>query len=69
LWKEIRKGVPALADPMEIRIHPFFKGLDWEQLENKQVPPPMMSGMVEVSSMDCESISCHIHLTAEVTAL
>jgi hypothetical protein len=47
---------------LETRRHPFFKALDWEQLEKKQVPPSMMPGMVEVSSMDCEFISCHIIL-------
>jgi hypothetical protein len=35
LWKEIRKGMPALEDLVEIRRHPFFKALDWEQLEKK----------------------------------
>jgi len=54
---------------LEIRRHPFFKALDWEQLEKKQVPPSMMPGMVEVSSMDCEFISCHIYFKAEETVL
>jgi hypothetical protein len=46
--------VTAVADPVQTRRHPFFKAFDWEQLENKQVPPPMMPRIVEVSRMDCE---------------
>jgi len=26
----------------EIKSHPFFKGIDWELLEAKQIPPPFM---------------------------
>jgi hypothetical protein len=53
---------------MEIR-RPFFEALDWEQLEKKQVQPLMVPGTVEVSSMDHECISFHIHLMANVTVI
>jgi len=53
-----------LVDPVEIRRHPFLKALDWEQLEKKQVKPRNCG-----SSVDCELISFHIHLMAEVTVL
>lgn len=31
-----------LADPAEIRGHPWFKGIDWEAMEGKQVKPPIV---------------------------
>ena len=27
-------------DAEELKAHPFFDGLDWTALENKQIPPP-----------------------------
>lgn len=27
-------------DAEELKAHPFFDGLDWVALENKQIPPP-----------------------------
>lgn len=46
--KKLERGCTGLADPVEIRRHPLFKALDWEQLK-KQVPPHTMLGMVEVA--------------------
>lgn len=28
------------GDAEEVKAHPFFDGLDWNALENKQIPPP-----------------------------
>mmetsp|Transcript_18417 Transcript_18417/g.25898 ORF Transcript_18417/g.25898 Transcript_18417/m.25898 type:complete len:96 (+) Transcript_18417:2-289(+) len=40
-----------LQDPSVIKSHPYFKGLDWKALSNKQVRPPYVpnaSGSLEV---------------------
>lgn len=29
-----------LADPVEIKKHPFYKKIDWEKVKNKKVDPP-----------------------------
>jgi hypothetical protein len=36
----VRDPSKRLQDPTEIKQHPFFKGIDWEKLYNKQITPP-----------------------------
>lgn len=38
----------VLADGLEaaIRIHPFFRDLDWDALENRRVKPPFKPKIV-----------------------
>ena len=39
LFSPLRLGSGA-GDSEDIKVHPFFDGLDWKALENKQIPPP-----------------------------
>ena len=36
---QLRLGSGA-GDAEDIKTHPFFYGLDWKALENKEIPPP-----------------------------
>ena len=36
----------GLGDAEEIKSHPFFEGLDWKALENKQIPPPWKPSLI-----------------------
>ena len=31
----------GIHDKKEIKSHPFFKGIDWEKLKNKEINPPI----------------------------
>jgi len=44
-----------LADPVAIKSHPYFKGVDWEKLVNKEIPPPFIppvKGASDTSMVD-----------------
>jgi len=44
-----------LADPVAIKSHPYFKGIDWEKLVNKEIPPPFIppvKGASDTSMVD-----------------
>jgi hypothetical protein len=49
-------------EPDDIRSHPFFKPVEWEELEKKQERPPFRPKSVKVSRTDCAFISCHMQL-------
>ena len=42
---EMRLG-SSVEDARAIKQHPFFRGLDWEQLLNRQIPPPFIPDIV-----------------------
>lgn len=35
----------GVIDKGELKRHPFFKGLDWQKLYNRELPPPVMLKM------------------------
>jgi len=37
-----RSPKTRLSDPKAVRAHPFFKSIDWEKLENKELTPPFI---------------------------
>jgi len=37
-----RDPVQRLQDPQDIRHHPWFRGIDWEKLEDMEVTPPFL---------------------------
>jgi len=37
-----RSPVTRLADPAQVKAHPFFKSIDWEKLFNKEITPPFI---------------------------
>jgi serine/threonine protein kinase len=41
-----------LQDPKDIMSHPFFEGLDWQKLNNKQITPPYIPQKCEDSEDD-----------------
>lgn len=44
-----------LADPTAIKAHPYFKGMDWDALLRKEVPPPYIppvKGKTDTSMVD-----------------
>lgn len=45
----------VLADGLEaaIRIHPFFRDLDWDALENRRVKPPFKPKIVILVLLKC----------------
>ena len=51
----IRLG--AYGNTGAIREHPFFRGMDWEALQQKCMEPPLNPH--EVSGTDSVFISCH----------
>jgi len=44
-----------LSDPIKIKSHPFFAGIDWEKLYNKQIAPPYIPPVKD--KMDDSQIS------------
>jgi hypothetical protein len=46
------------TDAEEIKAHPFFKGIDWEAVMRKEVPPefkpPNRLGSMDTSNFDVE---------------
>jgi serine/threonine protein kinase len=48
-----RDPAKRLQDPAEIKQHPFFKGIDWEKLYNKQIVPPYKPPVKSKESVEC----------------
>ena len=47
----------------EIKDHPWFEKLNWEQLLNKKVKPPFMpklSSDIDITNFDVEFTSCSV---------
>lgn len=61
-------GNTVLSKANSIREHPFFKGINWNLLENKQLPPPYLPERENVAiseeqlSLDHESFSPELSL-------
>ena len=36
-----------------VKAHAFFRGLDWDKLEHKQVEPPVVPTIADLPSTDC----------------
>jgi len=45
-----RSPKTRLSDPKLIRAHPFFKTIDWEKLESKEVKPPFIPPVKDAES-------------------
>ncbi|VDQ14821.1 unnamed protein product [Trichobilharzia regenti] len=41
---------------MEVREHPFFKGIDWQQVYLQKYPPPLIPPRGEVNAADAFDI-------------
>lgn len=51
----VRDPEQRLSDPVEIKKHPWFTGMDWNALANKEVVPPYIppvSGSNDTSQLD-----------------
>lgn len=40
-----------LKDPEKMKLHPFFKDLDWQALYNKRIKPPFIPPVVLFSQI------------------
>eukprot|EP01125_Pyxidicula_operculata_P014765 TRINITY_DN4962_c0_g1_i1.p1 TRINITY_DN4962_c0_g1~~TRINITY_DN4962_c0_g1_i1.p1 ORF type:complete len:478 (-),score=153.15 TRINITY_DN4962_c0_g1_i1:239-1672(-) len=52
-----------LQDPAHIRAHPWFKDIDWEKLESKQITPPFIPDVkseADVANIDDEFLQADI---------
>jgi len=55
-----RNPEKRISDPRVIRLHPFFKGVDWDKLLRKEIEPPFIPGVrskTDVSQVDQEFLS------------
>lgn len=52
----IRNPDHRLADPAEIKKHPFYKKIDWEKVKNKKVDPPFKLEVGFVVIPECAEI-------------
>lgn len=52
----VRDPEKRLTDPLKLKAHPFFKGLDWDSLVRKEVTPPYIppvkNGELDTSLID-----------------
>jgi len=49
-----------MQDAKVIKAHPYFKGVDWEAIERKEVPPPFVpnvKGKTDTSQVDVEFLA------------
>ena len=46
-----RLGCHKESGFMEIMTHPFFKTIEWDQLEQKQIPPPFVPELESVQDL------------------
>jgi len=47
--REPEKRLGSKEDAKEITRHPFFEGIDWQKLFNREYKPPFNPGVVSVS--------------------
>ena len=47
----IRDPAKRLANPEEIRKHPFFKGIDWDLLFQKKITPPFIPSVTDAQDV------------------
>jgi len=55
-----RSPEKRLQDPKTIKLHPYFKGVDWEKIVRKEVDPPFVpdvKGKSDTSQVDREFLA------------
>lgn len=61
-----REPANRLADAAAIKAHPYFKGMNWEKLLKKEIPPPFVppvKGKLDVSMVDSSFTSERVTLS------
>ncbi|KAJ8306134.1 hypothetical protein KUTeg_016679, partial [Tegillarca granosa] len=59
LQKDKEQRLGARKDFMDIKIHPFFADINWNDLDNKKIPPPYnpnVSGQLDLKHFDPEFV-------------
>ena len=46
----------SLIRAQEVKEHPFFKGIDWQQVSLQKYPPPLIPPRGEVNAADAFDI-------------
>lgn len=55
LTKNPEQRLGCSGDENEIRRHPFFSKLDWDELEKRNIKPPFRPKMVSSTNSNLES--------------